>query len=265
MNKERIYICRECGVELTNQNKVYNRRLCKRCSTKISTNWRINHKEIFRTYLKRSDEKIRRLVISHYSNGKISCDICGENDINCLSINHINGEGRKERELVSKGKGGIPFYRWLIKNHYPKGYNVLCMNCQFRVFKKRMRINVIEKNKGKHFIYIAGPYTPKNCSLHDAAMKAQYNIDRAIEIANKLIEKGHYVFVPHLSHYIHIHYSHTKEYKEDLWYELDNTFLYNWATALFYIGSSYGADKELEIAKRMGLKIYYKIEDVPEC
>jgi len=111
-------------------------------------------------------------------------------------------------------------------------------------------------------IYIAGPYCPRGCSTHDAARLAQRNVDKAIEVANALIEKGHYVFVPHLSHYIHIHYSCREDYGE-WWYKEDNTFLTNWANAFFYIGSSKGADSELELAKNLGLKIFYRLEDVP--
>ena len=110
-------------------------------------------------------------------------------------------------------------------------------------------------------IYIAGPYCPKDCSLHDASRIAQYNTDKAIEIANALIEKGHFVFVPHLSHYIHIHYSCKRDYGS-WWYEEDNTFLNYWATALFYIGSSNGADAELKRAKELNLKVFYSLDDV---
>jgi len=112
-------------------------------------------------------------------------------------------------------------------------------------------------------IYIAGPYCPRNCSLHDAARIAQHNADRAIEIANALIEKGHYVFVPHLSHYIHTHYSCKRDYGE-WWYEEDLTFLEHWAEALFYIASSKGADLELRRAQELGLIIFTSLDQVPK-
>ncbi len=112
-------------------------------------------------------------------------------------------------------------------------------------------------------IYIAGPYCPRNCSLHDAVRIAQHNTDKAIEIANALIEKGHYVFVPHLSHYIHTHYSCKRDYGE-WWYDEDNTFLEHWANALFYLGKSRGVDKELKLAKKLGLRIFYSLEEVPK-
>jgi len=113
-------------------------------------------------------------------------------------------------------------------------------------------------------IYVAGPYSPTIAKTkHDASRVTQHNTDKAIEIGNALIEKGHFVYIPHLSHYVHIHHSCKRDYHE-WWYEQDNTFIYNWADALFYISPSKGADAELELAKKLGFKIYYRLEDVPE-
>ena len=113
-------------------------------------------------------------------------------------------------------------------------------------------------------IYIAGPYLPINCSIHDAARVAQHNVDRAIEVAHALIERGHYPFIPHLSHYLHIHHSCQRDYGGDFYYKYDNTFLDNWAEALFFIASSKGASAELERAKKRNLIIFYDLEEV-EC
>ena len=111
-------------------------------------------------------------------------------------------------------------------------------------------------------IYVAGPYTPKNCDLHDASRIAMKNVDKAIEVGNALIEKGHFPFIPHLSHYVHVHHSSKKDY--GIWYyRYDESFLKYWAEALFYISSSKGADDELKLAKDLGLKIFYCLEDVP--
>jgi len=115
-------------------------------------------------------------------------------------------------------------------------------------------------------IYVAGPYCPRNCSLHDAPRIAKRNVDRAIEVANALIEKGHYVFVPHLSHYIHIHYSCRRDYGE-WWYEEDNTFLKYWANAVFIVAveDSVGVRAELELARKLGLKIFHSLDEVPDA
>lgn len=111
-------------------------------------------------------------------------------------------------------------------------------------------------------IYVAGPYTPKNCSLHNAARVAQRNTDKAMEIGNALMAKGHFVFVPHLTHYLHIHRS-CKVDDPNFWYKLDNSFLMDWADSLFYISSSWGADQELKWAEAKGFRIFRNLSEVP--
>jgi len=111
-------------------------------------------------------------------------------------------------------------------------------------------------------IYVAGPYTPTTKNLHDAAREAHQNVQRAIKIALELIRKGHYPFVPHLSHYIHLN---CELDLGDWWYEYDNTFLEYWAEALFYIAPSKGADAELKLAEKLGLRIFRSLDEVPEA
>lgn len=70
----------------------------------------------------------RRLqVIEHYSNGTNACACCGEKHIEFLTIDHINNDGAEHRKKI--GLGGGATYGWLVKNNYPKGYQVLCFNC----------------------------------------------------------------------------------------------------------------------------------------
>jgi hypothetical protein len=110
-------------------------------------------------------------------------------------------------------------------------------------------------------IYVAGAYTPTDCTLHDAIAISSRNVEKAIEVGIELIRKGHVVYVPHLSHYIHMNRNCPLDVK---WYEFDNSFIEHWANALYFVSSSKGADAELELAKKKGLKIFYKLEDVPE-
>ena len=63
-------------------------------------------------------------IFNHYSNGKICCNCCGENEIGFLSLDHINGGGNEHRRKVGKR-----YYTWVIENNYPEGYQVLCYNC----------------------------------------------------------------------------------------------------------------------------------------
>jgi hypothetical protein len=65
-------------------------------------------------------------IINHYTNGKMSCQRCGFADCRALSVDHINGGGKQHLKEI-----GIKFHRWIIKNNYPDGFQILCMNCQF--------------------------------------------------------------------------------------------------------------------------------------
>ena len=65
--------------------------------------------------------------------------VCGETDIDVLSIDHENGGGNKHRASIGLENGGWGFYRWLKNNNYPHGFRVLCMNCQFRSHLSKLR------------------------------------------------------------------------------------------------------------------------------
>jgi hypothetical protein len=106
--------------------------------------WRDNNKEKSRQIKRKSDEKNkikirerRRIwarelkidVLRHYSNGTLTCVFCGEDRLACLSIDHIDGNGCKDRK--ESNKNGTRMYQWLKTNNYPEGYQTLCMNCQF--------------------------------------------------------------------------------------------------------------------------------------
>ena len=140
-------------------------------------------------------------------------------------------------------------------------------------------------------IYVAAPYSPKCYELHNIPLpffasevracpdnihssclnffitnslsEVQQNVDRAIAAGNVIHDKGHYAFVPHLTHYLHIHYS-CKVDRGVWYYDYDNTFLDHWATSFLYLAPSYGADKELDRAKKLGLKIYYNLDEIQE-
>ena len=124
-----------------------------------------------------------------------------------------------------------------------------------------------EKSKERPLkIYIAGPYSPKNCDLHTAPIIAHRNVKKAIEVFWKLVKKGHYPYIPHLSHFIHL------ETPEDMipppqefWYKFDLEWLKS-CDAIFMLEgweNSRGARLELETAKKLGLQIFFKLEDVP--
>lgn len=54
------------------------------------------------------------------------CACCGESQPAFLTIDHVNGCTKEQRKREGLGTS---FYRWLKKNGYPAGYQVLCFNC----------------------------------------------------------------------------------------------------------------------------------------
>ena len=67
-------------------------------------------------------------IMAHYSSGIPTCACCGEQNIEFLSIDHINGGGKAHRKITGNGKS---FYGWIIRNKFPADLRVLCMNCNF--------------------------------------------------------------------------------------------------------------------------------------
>jgi hypothetical protein len=61
-------------------------------------------------------------IVNHYG-GK--CAMCGESRLEFLTIDHVDGGGRKQVKLLG-GKRSL--YRWIIKNNFPNGFQVLCWN-----------------------------------------------------------------------------------------------------------------------------------------
>lgn len=102
-------------------------------------------KQQMRKWNRTGQFKTKIIVLQVYSNYKMCCDICNEDDIDVLTIDHIAGGGTKQRlkifENDSKyryGGGGNKFYYWLIKNKFPEGFRVLCRNCNWKEHMKNI-------------------------------------------------------------------------------------------------------------------------------
>lgn len=106
-------------------------------------------------------------------------------------------------------------------------------------------------------IYIAGPYTA------DSDSQIQKNVNNAIDTAILVFKKGHYPYIPHLTHWIEIRNMETNQgLKWEDYIEMDRIWLEN-CDALLYLGSSKGADIELNHAKKEGKPIFYSITEIP--
>lgn len=145
-----IKICKWCGVEkdiskfyrYKKTGKLYSH--CKKCNIEKSNRWSKENKDkanalgrkwvsnnrdkrngLQRIYNKKYRLEFKLIVMKHYGDSK--CECCGESNIGFLTIDHINNDGKKHRDELKKR--GDSFYSWLIKQKFPKGFRVLCFNC----------------------------------------------------------------------------------------------------------------------------------------
>lgn len=127
--------CNKCGAKLTKKNwlpsskKIYDY-ICKKCHNEITKQWFRDNPEKYEEIKKRIRDRNRawyrrnrQTVFDYYDN---KCECCGETHKEFFSIDHINGDGAKHRREVLKGKD---IYIWLIRNNFPEGFRILCMNC----------------------------------------------------------------------------------------------------------------------------------------
>lgn len=73
---------------------------------------------------KKAEVNLRKQIVDGYG-GKCAC--CGETQPIFLEIDHIDNDGRTDREKFNSFR---EFYRWLRNNGFPKDkYQLLCSNC----------------------------------------------------------------------------------------------------------------------------------------
>jgi hypothetical protein len=134
-------VCKRCGIgEIVRPKGLCCNKCLKERAVERSLKWYYKNQEkaiqkSLERYITRDKQKyfitrhnyllkIKAEVMSHYSKGKPKCACCGENELKFLCIDHKEGiQGRKRRY------SGCPFYFWLKNNGYPKGFQVLCFNC----------------------------------------------------------------------------------------------------------------------------------------
>jgi hypothetical protein len=100
-------------------------------------------------------------------------------------------------------------------------------------------------------IYIAGPYTKGDVAV---------NVRNAFEAASRLADLGFAPFVPHGTHFWHMMFPRPYEF----WLELDNEFLPCCAAVLRLPGESSGADKEVQLASKLGIPVFTSIDRLTE-
>ncbi|MDH5691165.1 MAG: hypothetical protein OEY81_07050 [Candidatus Bathyarchaeota archaeon] len=78
----------------------------------------------------KSRAKVKMEVFIHYGGDPPKCANCETDDVDVLTIDHIDGNGHQHRKEIGN-KLGYLFYRWLRQNNFPPGYRVLCRNCNW--------------------------------------------------------------------------------------------------------------------------------------
>ncbi len=115
-------------------------------------------------------------------------------------------------------------------------------------------------------ILIAGPY---RSGTNDQPELIKKNLDNLEAIALPLFRKGH---VPMIGEWVALplmHLAGSKKPGDQVWNEIQYPVahrLLEKCDAVYRIeGKSTGADQDVALAKKMGLKIYYKLEEVPNA
>lgn len=87
--------------------------------------YQIQNREKICAYRRKWNLKQRTICLKYYGGDPPKCACCGETIFEFLGIDHINGGGQTHKKEIKR----LVIYRWLILNNFPKGYRVLCHNC----------------------------------------------------------------------------------------------------------------------------------------
>ena len=112
---------------------------------KKNANWKKNYpKNKDRLNKKFGEDRIKRkkIVFEYYSKGKLVCNCCKldgnygmTTGLDFLTVDHIipKREMEKDSEMIKMGyrtsRKADRLCQWLITNNFPKGFQILCWNC----------------------------------------------------------------------------------------------------------------------------------------
>ena len=98
-------------------------------------------------------------------------------------------------------------------------------------------------------VYIASPYT-----LGDVVV----NVRESLLVADKLVELGYAPYPPLYAHFWH--FLSPKPY--ETWTKLDEEWVLRCDALLRLPGKSSGADKEVELAKKNDIPVFYSVKEL---
>lgn len=86
--------------------------------------------ELLKAANRKSRAKLKDAAFKAY--GGYTCACCNETKAPCfLQLDHVNGDGCSHLGASGKRLKGDSLYRWLQKNKYSPGFQVLCADCNF--------------------------------------------------------------------------------------------------------------------------------------
>jgi hypothetical protein len=175
-------ICSKCTIEQSIDNfyksKSYSTGYFSYCKSCVS----IYNKNDGKIKSKEYKTRLRKEIIDKYG-GK--CNICNENRIEFLCIDHIDGNGNKQRKELG---GTQKVWNWIKKNNYPNGYRILCHNCnQSESISKRKkdsdknitikRRSIYNRNKYRRYRDIVLNHYCKKCVCCNEVNENKLSID----------------------------------------------------------------------------------------
>ena len=131
--------CEKCRMSAKKKNeKISSQGLCLWCrKLVVGKKYCTDCAEIFRVRQIESRRKVKIIILKHYG---CKCELCGINNPNVLTIDHINNDGRKHRIKIGNGTtSGDLIYRDLIKNKFPDNVRLLCWKCQKITYNEYVR------------------------------------------------------------------------------------------------------------------------------
>ncbi|MBL7743779.1 MAG: DUF4406 domain-containing protein [Chitinophagaceae bacterium] len=115
-------------------------------------------------------------------------------------------------------------------------------------------------------ILIAGPY---RSGTHDDPVLMQQNLDNLESVALPLFRKGHIPMIGEWAALPLIRLAGSNKPGDKAWEEIQypvaHRLLEKCDAILRLEGASKGADEDVRVAKERGLKVYYRLEDVPDA
>jgi hypothetical protein len=123
-----------------------------------------------------------------------------------------------------------------------------------------------KKRRTIMMILIAGPY---RSGTNDDPELIRKNLERLESVALPLFRLGH---IPMIGEWVAVPLAHlagSKKLGDDAWnevqYPVAHRLLEKCDAVLRLEGASTGADNDVRIAKERGLKVYYRLEDIPKA